>query len=302
LTSAGVLAREVGRAAFPSPFLATTTAGLVTARLGTTKRASALLEAIARDGAAAALAWTPGCGTELTAVPGDGDLSLHGRVVVEWAQEAETVVYLAPVLARPDQVAVVALDPAAPGVTITPRRPFDNERVAMVTLAGVKAAGSDHLVAGGVADATVIAEALGAVRLVRAAELVGIAERILELTAAYVTQRVQFDVPIGSFQAVQHACADVAMLVDGARLATDEGLSSAGPYRRAGALGGWLAGRAAAAAAVTGAQLHGGVGMIRNYPLHFYYRRAKAMELRLGSAASQLEELAAVLVDPLVVS
>jgi acyl-CoA dehydrogenase len=52
------------------------------------------------------------------------------------------------------------------------------------------------------------------------------------------------------------------------------------------------------AAAVTGAQLHGGVGMIRDYPLHFYYRRAKAMQLRLGSAAEQLEELARVLVDP----
>jgi alkylation response protein AidB-like acyl-CoA dehydrogenase len=88
------------------------------------------------------------------------------------------------------------------------------------------------------------------------------------------------------------------MGVHAARLATDEGLSGGRPPRQAGAVAGYLAGRAAVAAAVTGAQLHGGVGMIRDYPLHFFYRRAKAMQLRLGSAAAQLDDLAEVLVDP----
>lgn len=323
LPSLGVLATEVGRAAFPSPFLAVAGAGLVAARLGTTKRASAVLESICRDGAPVPLLWVPGCGSLLSAERRGDSIRVSGRVVAEWAQLAETLVCLAPMAARgsggprgargsggprgESEVVAVALDATAPGVRIGARRSFDNERVALVELSDVEAGVDDHLVPGGVLPAAEAAEALGAVRLVRAAELVGIAEKTLEMTASYVTTRIQFGVPLGTFQAVQHACADVATLVHGARLATDEGLSAdisgtprtAGrSCRQAGALAGWLAGRAAVAAAVTGAQLHGGVGMIRDYPLHFYYRRAKAMQLRLGSAAEQLEELARVLVDP----
>jgi alkylation response protein AidB-like acyl-CoA dehydrogenase len=309
LVSLGVLASEIGRAAYPSPFLAVAGAGLVAARLGTTKRASAVVEAIARDGATIALAWSAG----LTAERHNDGLRLSGRALVDWAEAAGTLVCLAPVAgeaggtagheAPPDPgVAVVAIDPHTPAGRIESRRPFDNERVALVELDGVEVGGADFLVPGGVVAAADAAEAVGAIRLVRAAELVGIAEKILEMTAAYVTTRRQFGVPLGTFQAVQHACADVAILVHGARLATDEGLSSDGrrPCRTTGALAAWLAGRAAVAAAVTGAQLHGGIGMIRDYPLHFYYRRAKAMQLRLGSAADQLEELARVLVDPQV--
>lgn len=295
LVSLGVLAGEIGRAAYPSPFLQSVTAGLATARLGTTKRATAVVESIARDGNPAALLWVPGCGSSCTAERRGAAIVVSGRLVVEWGHVAATLVCLAPLS---DGIAVVALDAGAPGLRISPRRSFDNERVALVELDGVEVAPGDHLVPGGITDPAAVAGALGVVRLVRAAELVGVAERTLELTAAYVSTRVQFGVPIGTFQAVQHACADVATLVHGARLATDEGLSGGRSPRRAGALAGYLAGRAAVAAAVTGAQLHGGVGMIRDYPLHFYYRRAKAMQLRLGSAAEQLEELARVLVDP----
>lgn len=303
----GLLATEIGRAAFPSPFLAVAGAGVVTARLaagpaGFTKRASALLEGIARDGTVAAPVWTPGCGSELSAARRGSSIRLSGRVVAEWAHRAEALVCLAPLPAG--EVAAVAVDPRAPGVTVEPRRSFDNERVAVVSFDGVEVEGADHLVPGGAVPSARAADVLGALRLIRAAELCGIAERTLALTATYVSHRVQFGVPLGTFQAVQHASADVATLVHGARLATDEGLSiadGAGPVagvRRAGAVAGWLAGRAAVAAAVTGAQLHGGIGMIRDYPLHFYYRRAKAMQLRLGSAADQLEEMAQVLVDP----
>lgn len=297
LASLGVLAREIGRAAYPSPFLQAVTAGLVTARLGTTERATALVESIASVGTPAALLWSPGCGSQLTAEWRGPAIAISGRVVVEWGHVAETLVCLAPMQ---HGVAAVAIDTDAPGLRTFRRRSFDNERVAAVELDGVEVHSGDHLVTDGVADPAAVADALGAVRLVRAAELVGVAEKTLELTASYVSTRVQFGVPIGTFQAVQHACADVAILVSAARLATDEGLAGGRPLRRAGALAGYLSGRAAVAAAVTGAQLHGGIGMIRDYPLHFYYRRAKAMQLRLGSAAAQLEELAQALIDPVV--
>jgi alkylation response protein AidB-like acyl-CoA dehydrogenase len=295
LVSLGVLASEIGRAAYPGPFLATVTAALVATRLGTTKRAAALLESIARDGSPAALLWVPGCGGALGAERRGEAIVLSGRLVVEWAHVAETLVCVAPMAGGP---AVVALERDIPGLRVEAQRAFDNERVAVVELDGVEVPPEAHLVTGGLAGPGEVGDALGAVRLVRAAELAGGAEQILEMTAAYVSSRVQFGVPIGTFQAVQHACADMAMGIHAARLATDEGLSGGRPPRQSGAVAGYLAGRAAVAAAVTGAQLHGGVGMIRDYPLHFFYRRAKAMQLRLGSAAAQLDELAEVLVDP----
>jgi alkylation response protein AidB-like acyl-CoA dehydrogenase len=324
LLSLGVIAGEVGRAAFPSPFLAVVAAGLVAGRIGTTKRASALLEATCRDGGLSTLLWVPGGGRQLHAIRRGDCFAVSGQLVADWAHVAETLVGLAP-MGAPEagrsagspttaartarggrapagdagDVVAFAVDADAPGVTVEPRRSFDNERVAVVRFDDVVVEPADFLVDAGVVPAAIAADALGAVRLVRAAELVGVAERALELTASYVSTREQFGVPLGTFQAVQHACADVAIAVDGAKLLTQEGLS--GPptaYRRAGALAAYHAGRAAVAAVVTGAQLHGGVGMIRDYPLHFYYRRAKAMQLRLGSAADQLEELARALVDP----
>lgn len=297
LLDLGVIASEIGRAAYPSPFLTVAAAGLVCSRLGTTKRATAVLECIARDGSVAALIWSPGGRDGVTAERRGGTIRLSGRAVTDWAAEAETLVVVAPLRAE-GATAVAAIEATAPGVTVTARRSFDNERAAVVEFDGVDVEAGDHLVPGGTVATVEAADVLGAVRLVRAAELCGVAERTLEMTATYVTGRKQFGVPLGTFQAVQQACADVAILVHGARLATDEGLATDAGCRKAGAIAGWLAGRAAVAAAVTGAQLHGGVGMIREYPLHFYYRRAKAAQLRLGSAADQVEELAQVLVDP----
>ena len=297
LLDLGVLATEIGRAAYPSPFLTVATAGLVSARLGTTKRAAAVLESIAHDGTVASLVWSPGCGTQLLAERRGETIKLAGRAVVDWATAAGTLIVVAP-LAGEGAAAVVAVDVNAPGVSIGGRRSFDNERAGVVEFNGVNVEADDQLVPGGTVAGVEAAEVLGAVRLIRAAELCGVAERTLEMTAGYVSTRRQFGVPLGTFQAVQHSCADVAILVHGARLATDEGLATDAGTRKAGAIAGWLAGRAAVAAAVAGAQLHGGVGMIREYPLHFYYRKAKAAQLRLGSAAEQLEELAAVLVDP----
>src|SRR5581483_6967384 len=304
--SLGVLVAEIGRAACPGPFLPTLSAALVVAHLGSTKAARTIVEAVARDGTPTALLWPADAASTVTArIEGDRVVLDGGPVAVVWAASAATMVCLAPLAGDAARaaggIAAVAVDRHTPGVEMTPVLASDNERAAWVRFAGVAVGDGGHLVPGAVADAVAVAEALGLVRLLRAAELVGGAGRVLDITVAHVSARRQFGVPIGSFQAVQHALADVAIALDAARLATWEGLSAAAAgesCRRPAAVAGWLAGQCAVGAAVTAAQLHGGIGAIRDYPLHFYYRRAQAGALRLGSQAAQLEVLAGCLVDP----
>jgi alkylation response protein AidB-like acyl-CoA dehydrogenase len=186
------------------------------------------------------------------------------------------------------------VDPADPGVEIQPYNSFDNERIAGVRLRGVEI-GPDRLAAPARLTEEEVEEAYALTRLLRCAELVGGAQRVLDITVDHVKVRRQFGVPIGSFQAVQHQLADLAIAVDVARLATYEGLSEAGQGAsclKSSALSVHLCARASVQAAIDGAQFHGGIGCIRDHRMNLYYRRAKAMQLRLGSTAQQRANLA----------
>src|SRR5690606_33834403 len=116
-----------------------------------------------------------------------------------------------------------------------------------------------------------------------------------DITLEYAKERVQFDRPIGSFQAVQHRAADMATDVDGSRLIT---------YRAAWAVAegdpdedeqvhiakAWVseASRRVVAAAQ---QLHGGIGFTKDYKIQLYFRRQKAAELAWGDAEYHREAL-----------
>jgi alkylation response protein AidB-like acyl-CoA dehydrogenase len=131
------------------------------------------------------------------------------------------------------------------------------------------------------------------------AEMLGAADRVLEMTVAYAKDRVQFGRPIGGFQAVKHRCAD--MLVD------VEGMRSATYYA------GWAVGAgdpdAAAAASVakvwssdaarrvmaSGLQVHGGIGFTWEHDLHLYLKRSQLDQMTFGDAVAHRERLAQIL-------
>jgi alkylation response protein AidB-like acyl-CoA dehydrogenase len=135
----------------------------------------------------------------------------------------------------------------------------------------------------------------GAVSL--AAEMVGGAQRCLELTLAYVKDRQQFGVAIGSFQALKHRLADLHVMIDTAReivyAAADVGAS--GEERDFA-----LIAPAAKAAANTAfrrvaeetIQLHGGIGFTWEHDAHLFYKRALVASELLGSTNAHLDRLA----------
>lgn len=134
-----------------------------------------------------------------------------------------------------------------------------------------------------------------------AAELVGTARRILEMTVDYAKERVQFDRPIGSFQAVQHKLADVALEVERATAAVYYAAmahDAADPDRhRATHVAKAAAARAATTAAKDGVQTHGGIGYTWEHDLHLYLRRAYASEALMGPSAWHHDRLAELLFE-----
>lgn len=132
-----------------------------------------------------------------------------------------------------------------------------------------------------------------------AAQLVGLSRRMLELTVAYVAERRQFGVPVGSQQAVKHQLADVAKAVQfaapavyAAAWAIDNGdLGAARAVSTAKA----LASDAAQLAVRNTLQCHGAIGYTVEYDLHLYLKRAEALSRTWGDAAWHRRRVAVAL-------
>lgn len=115
--------------------------------------------------------------------------------------------------------------------------------------------------------------------------MVGGAQRVLEMTVDYAKTRIQFGRPIGSFQAIQHHCANMAVDVEGARYiayqaawAVSEGLDAGMEVAMAKA---WCSDAYRRVCALAH-QSHGAIGFTKEHNLQLYTRRAKAAELLYG--------------------
>jgi alkylation response protein AidB-like acyl-CoA dehydrogenase len=118
-------------------------------------------------------------------------------------------------------------------------------------------------------------------------EMVGNIQRVLEMTVDYAKERKQFDRPIGSFQAIQHYCADMATNVDSARFSTYQAawmLSEGLPCTKEVAIAKAWIGEASQRVFALAHQIHGAIGVTIEHDLHYYTRRAKAAELAFGDA------------------
>jgi len=128
------------------------------------------------------------------------------------------------------------------------------------------------------------------VRAAVAAEVVGLSQQALDMTLAYVKDRKQFGVPVGSFQAVAHRCAQMLLDTESARStayfaawaagAAPDRLAEAADLARASAI---EAGREVTAGAI---QMHGGIGFTWEADVHWFFKRAQLDAGLLGSGAA----------------
>jgi alkylation response protein AidB-like acyl-CoA dehydrogenase len=191
--------------------------------------------------------------------------------------------------------ALYLVDVSAAGVAKAPVTSLDMTRQ-LCDLSFDDAPGT--LIASGAAATRAVGAALTAGAGMLAAEQVGLAQRCLDMTLAYVKQRHQFARPVGSFQALKHRLADVWVGLTQARAAsryaaacltaghpdTDVAVAVAKAY----------CSEVAVRAAEECVQMHGGIGFTWEHPAHLYLKRAKADSLGFGTADGHRAALASL--------
>jgi alkylation response protein AidB-like acyl-CoA dehydrogenase len=140
-----------------------------------------------------------------------------------------------------------------------------------------------------------IAEAMDLASLFTSAQLVGAARKATELAIDYAKERMAFEQPLGSFQAIQHLCADMIIGVDGAELLCREaswklgqGMEAAVEVSQAKA----FANDKCVMACRSAQQIHGGIGFIMEFDLQLWYRRVASWSLRCGTTAEHRRRVA----------
>jgi alkylation response protein AidB-like acyl-CoA dehydrogenase len=292
--SMAVVLEEAGRALYPGPLLATALGGLAIARAGAPEQAARLLPDVAAGRTIATLAlvegatsWQPDAVTA-SAEPVAGGYRLAGeKVHVPWAQAADLLI--APLRCEGGiSLFAVPLDRARVELEV----PLDPTcRIARVRLDGAEVL-ADARLAGPASLHDLLAPAL----VYLAAEMTGAAGAALDMTCAYARERVQFDRPIGSFQAVKHPLVDVLVAVERARSLV-VGAAAALDHAAADALRAARMAKVAAEEALLHAsdravQLHGGFGFTWDCDAHLYYKRALASAATWGDARHHRRALA----------
>jgi alkylation response protein AidB-like acyl-CoA dehydrogenase len=213
-----------------------------------------------------------------------------------WHPNAEPEKTFVPDAAGVDLVAAVGASGAVTLLASPPARRIDTlDTTRCLYLVETAVPGTAAGTVGRAALDTLLARATVAL----AAEMVGTARRLFTMTLTYAKERVQFDVPIGSFQAVQHKLADMSLDVERATSAVYYAAmaldASDDDAPRAVHVAKAAAGEAAKRAAKDGIQIHGGIGYTAEHDLHLFIRRAYGAEALLGTTAWHHDRLADLL-------
>ncbi|MFF8731527.1 acyl-CoA dehydrogenase family protein [Streptomyces sp. NPDC015171] len=277
---AAVVLEELGRAVAPVPYL--TSAVVATeALLACGERELLAQLASGRTIGALAVGLHTAAGAPVTTVRLENG-TLHGELT-GIADAAVADVLLVPA----DDGGLYAV--AAEAATVTPQVSLDLTRpLATVTLAG--AAGRR------VGDcAPAVRRALRAAAGLLASEQLGVADWALTETVRYLKERRQFNRQVGGFQALKHRLAqlwlEVVSLRAAARAAADA-LSTGADTDVTVAVAQAYAAPVAVRATEEALQLHGGIGMTWEHPVHLYLKRAKADSIAYGTAGAHRSALA----------
>jgi len=300
-----VVAEEMGRACLPGPWLAALWAATLLEHADGQVSWNSYLELLLRGEQKGTVALLePDSGWRLESVQlrvedaNDGFRLTGVKTLVHDAALADVILCAG----RHDSgLMILPVRPAAPGVAITALHSLDETRKLYdVALNDVIVPKTEVIAAGERANPS-LAHSLCVATVAICAELVGVMQRVMEMTVEYAKTRQQFGRAIGAFQAVQHQCADMLLLTESARSATyfaawalAENLPDA---PRSLSMAKAYCSDAARDVCQRGVQVHGGIGFTWEHDLHLYLKRAKANEVLFGDATHHREQIARLVLD-----
>jgi alkylation response protein AidB-like acyl-CoA dehydrogenase len=299
LLEAALIYEELGRALAPVPHFvsAVMSAGLLL-EAGSDDQKDAWLEKIASGDAVLTPAWLEPdrgygpVGVQLEAKSEGDEFLLTGtKRHVYFASAADRLV----VLARSDAgVELFLVDPTARGVSLTQQLSQASDAQYRVDFDGVRIPASDRIGAAG-SGWTHFEKVMHDGIVLLAAQAIGGAERALEETVQYSKERVQFDKPLGAFQALAHYMADASTRIDGGRVLVHEAAWNRAHGRsitRFAPMAKLFACETYREVTRVCAQIWGGVAFTREYDIQLFFRRAKQLQLSWWDTP-YLEELVA---------
>jgi alkylation response protein AidB-like acyl-CoA dehydrogenase len=203
-------------------------------------------------------------------------------------------------VAEADRVDWVAVVSTGPVVELVPSPPTRRVMTVDFTRRLFEVDASSRSEPSQAVDPELLGTVLERATVALAAEMAGTARRVFDMTLAYAKQRVQFDAPIGSFQAIQHKLADMALDLERATSAVSYAAMTIdakdADRHRATHVAKAAAGAAVKRAAKDGIQIHGGIGYTWEHDLHLFIRRAYASEHWLGTSDWHHDRLAELLI------
>jgi len=298
-----VLLEEMGRAALPGPFFPTLLGSLAILELGSEEQKGELLPKIAQGKLALTLAVSePDVGYELGALQcqavADGKAYVIDgtKLFVENAHVADLMICAAKSgkSASQQRITLFLIDTKSPNLTVTPLETIAGDKQFRVTLKHVRVPQTSVM---GEIDkgGDYLQKLLQIGTVAKCVEMLGGAQQVLDMTVDYVKQRVQFDRPIGTLQAIQHHCANMLIDLEGMRYITyvaawrvSEGL----PFSKEAAMAKAWASEAYRRISDLAHQCHGAIGFCEDHDLPLYSKRAKASEFAFGDARFQRQLVA----------
>jgi len=300
-----VLLEEMGRACLPGPFFPTVIlGGLPILDIGSEEQKRTYLPKIATGELIFTLALTEpsarydAASVMTTAEAYEDEYIINGtKLFVPDAHIADGMLVLArtDMEAKPEEgITIFVIDAQSPGISCTPLKTITGDKLCKIDFDQVRVPKQNILgrLNQGWSEAEKI---IYRAAVAKCCEMVGAAQQVLEMTLDYAKTRTQFGRPIGSFQAVQHHCANMAIDVEGSRSITYQAawmLSQGLPCTKEVAMAkAWTANAYRRITALSH-QIHGAIAFTADHDLHLFTRRTKAGEVSFGDISFYQEKVA----------
>jgi len=300
-----ILLEEMGRYMLPGPYFSNVVlGGMSIMDSGTEEQKQEYLPRLAEGQIIVTLALNEPSGRwdaegiQLSATENGDDYTLNGtKLFVPNAHVSDYIVVAARTGSGENDISLFIVSSQTNGVNQTLLKTIASDRQSEVSFDNVSVSSSSLLGEKNQGWKT-IEKVLKWGAVGKCAEMSGGGQSVLDMTVEYAKQRTQFGRPIGTFQAIQHHCANMATDVEGAKFITYQAawmLSEGLPADREVAMAkAWVSDSYKRVCAL-GHQSHGAIGFTKEHNMQLYSRRAKAAELAFGDSDLHLDKVAEII-------